>query len=101
MGRYVKQLEIPLVHDGEPYSVIIKPALYDDVISIDQDGDLIKQFRERLDKYIVELRMTDAAGVQVSKEDFLTVAYFAEAVMDAGTEWLKRAKPQNPRLPAA
>lgn len=104
MGRYVRQFDVTVKHDDEPITVTLKPAKYGDVSSFKggEDDQIVVQFQKLLAEYIVELKgPTDAAGVQVPKEEFLSVAYFAPAVIEIGTEWIKRATPQNPPSPGA
>lgn len=99
MGRYVRQFEISVTHaDGEVITALVKPATTADVYSLDvAETHLARTFQERMKDVIVELKgPTDAAGVQIPKEEFLSAAYFTKAVLDIGTEWLRRASPQNP-----
>lgn len=102
MGRYVRQFEVTVTVDGEPVRAVLKQALQDDVLSLKAgDGiELLKGFRTRLADAIVELHgPTDAAGVQVPKEEFLSAAYFTSALMELGEKWLAKATPQNPSSP--
>lgn len=99
MGRYVNQFEVTVTHDGEPITAVLRSADYGDVASLKgRDNDaLIMEFQKLLANYIVELKgPTDAAGTQVAKETFLKAAYFAAPVIQIGSEWVKRAAPQNP-----
>jgi hypothetical protein len=104
VGGYVRQFDVTVTHDGEPITATLKPAKAHDVLSL-QGVDrtnvfLINAFQEKLAESIVELKgPLDAAGVQVSKEEFLGAAYFMSAVMQMGSEWLRRAMPQNPPSP--
>ena len=104
MGRYVRQFEVTVPFDDESVIVTLRQATQEDVLSLSAEGGiaLLKGFRERLGSAILDLRGPfDAAGVQVPKEEFLSVAYFSKAVMDLGQKWIERATPQNPSLPAA
>lgn len=104
MSRYVRQFEATVFVDDEEVRATLRQASQDDVLSLKPDGgvELLKGFRARLADAIVELKgPTDAAGIQVPKEEFLFTAYFSKAVMELGAKWLERANPQNPQLPAA
>jgi len=105
MGAFVRQFDVTVQHDGEPITVTLKPAKYGDVSPLQsaatQDA-VIKGFQSVLGEYITEMKGPfDAAGVQVSKDDFLSLAYFVKPVLEIGTEWVKRAAPQNPPSPGA
>jgi hypothetical protein len=103
VGRYVRQFDVTVTHDGEPITATLKPPTVQDVLGFDSKLDqtrLYQGFRERLSENIVELKgPVDAAGTQVPKDEFLNAAYFMTAMMELGTEWLKRAMPANPSLP--
>jgi hypothetical protein len=104
VGRYVRQFDVTVTHDGEPIVATLTPAKFGDVMSLNglNDEGLAKAFQEKLAENIVELKgPLDAAGVQVPKDEFLKVAYFMTAVMEIGTKWLERAVPQNPPSPGA
>jgi len=104
VGRYVRQFDVTVTHDGEQIVATLKPAKFCDVMSLNglTDEGLAKAFQEKLSENIVEMKgPLDAAGVQVPKEEFLSVAYFMTAVMELGTAWLERAVPQNPSSPGA
>lgn len=104
MGGYVRQFDITVMHDGEPIVATLKPAKFGEVMSLNglNNEGLAKAFQEALAENIVEMKgPLDAAGVQVPKEEFLSVAYFMTAVMELGTKWLERAVPQNPPSPGA
>jgi hypothetical protein len=104
VGRYVRQFEVTVTVDDEPVTATLRQATQEDVLSLKAgDGlELLKGFRERLGNAIVELRgPTDAAGTQIPKDEFLSVAYFSGAVMQIGEKWIQKATPQNPSSPAA
>jgi hypothetical protein len=100
VGRYVRQFEVTVTVDEESVTATLRQASQDDVLSLNPEGngaDLLRGFRSRLTDAIVDLKgPTDAAGVQISKDEFLSAAYFSKAVMDIGAKWLERATPQNP-----
>lgn len=106
MGGYVRQFDVTVTHpDGERITAILKPAKWGDVSHLGKganEDEIVRGFQATLGEYIVELRgPTDAAGVQVTKEEFLSAAYFVPAVLEIGTEWIQRATPRNPPSPGA
>lgn len=104
MGRYVRQFEVTVTVDEEPVTAVLRQATHAEILSL-PTGDntaLLKAFSEKLRDAIVELRgPTDAAGTQIPKDEFLSIAYFGKTVMAIGTKWIERATPQNPPSPAA
>lgn len=104
MGRYVRQFEITITVDDEPVTAVMRHASQEDVLSLNAEDKvaLLRTFSARLGDAIIELRgPVDAAGVQVPKAEFLSVAYFASAVMEIGSKWVERATPKNPSSPGA
>lgn len=98
MGGYVRQFDVTVEQEGQPITATLKPARYADICALKgEDNDVVRDFQRVLAEYIVDLKGPfDAAGVQVSKEEFLSAAYFMVPVLHIGTEWVKRATPQNP-----
>lgn len=104
MGRYVRQFEISITFDEEVIKATMEQATSEDLLGFDTSDKLgmLRRFRERMGPAIVNLTgPTDAAGSQVSKEEFLSKAYFAPAVSELGEKWIERASPQNPPSPGA
>lgn len=104
MGRYVRQFEVTVTVDEETVTATLRQAKQDEVLSLKTGNthEMLKGFRVHLGEAIVDLKgPTDAAGIQVPKEEFLSTAYFTSAVMELGQKWLERATPQNPSSPAA
>lgn len=104
MGRYVRQFDVPITFDDELITVTLRQASQEEVFSMKADGgiEMLKGFRAALSDAILEIKgPTDAAGVQVPKDEFLSRAYFAKVVMEIGEKWIERATPQNPSSPAA
>ena len=104
MGRYVRQFELTVTVDDEPITAVMRHATQEDVLSLNGEDKvaLLRAFSARLSDAIIELRgPVDAAGVQIPKAEFLSVAYFAQAVMELGSKWVERATPRNPPSPGA
>ena len=104
MGRYVRQFEVSITFDDEVITATMEQATQEDLLGFDPSDKLgmLRRFRDRMGAAIVELRgPKDAAGTQVSKDEFLSKAYFSSAVMQLGDKWIERASPQNPPSPGA
>lgn len=106
MGGYVRELDIPAkTGDGEEFTARLKPAKWLDVQkmrNLTDDEQLILEFQSILPNYLISLKgPTDAAGTQVTSEEFFSQAYFMSAVLEVGTEWVRKALPQNPQSPGA
>lgn len=102
MGRYVRQFDESIEFDGEVITATFEQATQEDLLGFDPTDKLamLLRFRERMGPAIIELKgPKDAAGTQVSKEEFLSKAYFSGAVMKLGEKWIDRATPQNPPSP--
>lgn len=104
MGRYVRQFEVSITFDDEVITAIMEQASQEDLLALDPSDKIamLRSLRERLGGAIVDLKgPKDAAGSQISKDEFLSKAYFSGAVLELGDKWIGRASPQNPPSPGA
>lgn len=106
MSGYVREIEAKSEIDGESIVARLKQIKFADamlLMGLTQDTNkLVGELQMKLGEYLIDLKGPTAAdGTQVSKEEFLSVAYFKAPVLDIGTQWLTRATPQNPPSPGA
>lgn len=104
MGGYVREIEASIDFDGEKIVARLKPVKFADAMGLVANrGDntvFVKSIQETMGKYLVSLSGPMAAdGTQVSQEEFLSAAYFSQAVVELGTQWINKASPANPPSP--
>lgn len=106
MSAYVREIEAKAEIDGETIIARLKQIKFSDammLMGLTQDTNaLVGELQTKMGEYLIDLKGPTAAdGTQVSKEEFLSVAYFRAPVLEIGTQWLTKAQPQNPPSPGA
>jgi hypothetical protein len=106
VGGYVREVEARTTFDGEQIVARLKPLKLTDAMTLlsfaGEPMNLVQELQKTLGAYVVKMEGPIAAdGTQVSLEEFLSAAYFKEAVLEIGTAWIAKAAPANPPSPSA
>lgn len=108
MSQYVRSIVVKRDFQGDKVTITFKPVKFFDAVkfrNIDTDNlkendvpTIFNDFKAYVEN-LAGLRADD--GSEVTVDEFFSLFYFSELLLDVLTEWISKGVPGNPSLPGA
>lgn len=108
MSQYVRNIIVKREFQDDKVTVTFRPVEFVDALKFkniaadELSEDDVPGIFNKLKAYVISLSGLRADdGSDVTVDEFFSLLYFNELLLDVLTEWVSRGSPKNPRLPGA